>query len=140
MADEVPEYREPPDWLPGDIFKAELMNIYSGNDRYFKAWVDKLIPQRMINAGPDADKPAEPQVGEIYFATDTGVLYIFDGDVWHEFREVPPELDQHRLKTPIDHPDSSITPEKLDTVNAPQDGMVLAYDAATGKFKWISLG
>ncbi|MEM1523418.1 MAG: hypothetical protein QXU69_10335 [Thermofilaceae archaeon] len=45
-------------------------------------------------------------------------------------------LLEHRSSKPIDHPDKSITPAKIDSINDAADGYALTYDFATGKFKW----
>jgi len=47
-----------------------------------------------------------------------------------------PKDDEHRISVPIDHPDSSIPPSKLDIVNQPSEGKVLAY-TKEDKLKWI---
>jgi len=39
-----------------------------------------------IYAGLDANKPASPTTGDIFFATDTGKLYVWDGSAWNYLR------------------------------------------------------
>jgi hypothetical protein len=46
--------------------------------------------------------------------------------------------DYHRTARPIDHPDGSITPVKLDTINTPSDGQAPVYDGETGRFRWAT--
>ncbi|MEM1523070.1 MAG: hypothetical protein QXU69_08585 [Thermofilaceae archaeon] len=45
-------------------------------------------------------------------------------------------LLEHRSSKPIDHPDKSITPAKIDSINDAADGYALTYDSASGRFKW----
>jgi len=47
-----------------------------------------------------------------------------------------PKDDDHRISVPIDHPDSSIPPSKLDIVNQPSEDKILAY-TKEDKLKWI---
>jgi len=47
-----------------------------------------------------------------------------------------PDDDVHRTASPIDHPDGSITPAKLDATNSPAADYPLTYDATAGKFRW----
>jgi len=47
-----------------------------------------------------------------------------------------PDTDAHKTASPIDHPDASIRPAKLDAIDSPADGEAATYDSATGKFKW----
>jgi parallel beta-helix repeat protein len=49
-------------------------------------------------------------------------------------------LDSHRATTPIDHPDGSIPPSKLDATNTPSDGQAPVYDGETGRFRWAPAG
>jgi hypothetical protein len=51
-----------------------------------------------------------------------------------------PDDDEHKTATPIDHPDASIRPSKLDAVNTPVDGQAPVFDAATERFRWASAG
>jgi hypothetical protein len=46
--------------------------------------------------------------------------------------------DYHRSARPIDHPDGSITPVKLDATNTPLDGQAPIYDGETGRFRWAT--
>jgi hypothetical protein len=46
--------------------------------------------------------------------------------------------DYHRTARPIDHPDGSITPVKLDALNTPSDGQAPVYDGETGRFRWAT--
>jgi hypothetical protein len=46
--------------------------------------------------------------------------------------------DYHRTAKPIDHPDGSITPVKLDATNTPSDGQAPVYDGETGRFRWAT--
>lgn len=50
-----------------------------------------------------------------------------------------PDNDAHKTATPIDHPDASITPAKLEVTNSPSDTQVPSYDALSGLFKWIPI-
>jgi hypothetical protein len=59
-----------------------------------------------------------------------------------EFHKSPvlPTNDAHVTGIPIDHPDASIRPAKLDAIDTPADGEAPTYDAVTGRFKWNPVG
>jgi len=45
-------------------------------------------------------------------------------------------LEGHKAALPLDHPNGSVTPPKLDVLNPPEDGRLLAFDGPSGKFRW----
>jgi len=47
-----------------------------------------------------------------------------------------PKDDIHRIAKPIDHPDGSIPPSKLETINEPREDYLLAY-SKENKLKWM---
>lgn len=56
------------------------------------------------------------------------------------FKQKTDELEAgdetHRTAVPIDHPDDSIPPVKIQAIDAPVDGEVPSYNEAEGKFEW----
>jgi len=49
------------------------------------------------------------------------------------------DVSEHVAASPIDHPDASIRPVKLDAIDSPANTEVPSYDSATGKFEWVSV-
>jgi len=47
------------------------------------------------------------------------------------------DVSAHVAASPIDHPDSSIRPVKLDAIDSPANAEVPSYNSATGKFAWV---
>jgi len=57
-----------------------------------------------------------------------------------KIEELGVPVGEHRTMIPIDHPDQSVSPPKLRSVNELQDNYVPVYDGGSKKFKWRPYG
>jgi hypothetical protein len=51
-------------------------------DTHRRGGYDEIKSLRNVSFGLAADLPAQGIAGDVYFATDTNVLYIYNGSAW----------------------------------------------------------
>jgi hypothetical protein len=98
----------------------------SGERGYASEWNDDHIvdgdvdfkKHKIINLVVDSGNifPAGPERGQLFYRTDLGMLYVFDGTDWRTvlyFTGRHTDLLHKEVEGVIDHADNSITTEKL---------------------------
>jgi hypothetical protein len=79
------EWSPPGRWAPGDALSIAKLNVICEDlDWLHDAWTGKVMIGT-LRAGPEDELPATGDPGEVYFATDTGTLFIRGTDKWFGF-------------------------------------------------------
>jgi hypothetical protein len=51
-------------------------------DTHRRGGYDEVMNVRSVYSGKATDLPSQGRMGDIYFATDTNTLYIYNGTAW----------------------------------------------------------
>jgi len=136
-----------------DLDLSSIANPNAHASRHAQGGADEVVGIAL--QGSDAGKPSPGIPGRFWISTDTKALYYDDGSSWiligrlagldlssHASRHASGGADALPADS-IDGPmikNGAVTPDHLDAVNTPSDGLVPSYDAGTGKFEWVSAG